>query len=57
MGADGFREATTLKANKEIARQYNKVVSTVNGVRGVECGNPDGGGDQEEEGLVEGLGG
>ncbi|OAO17528.1 tuftelin-interacting protein [Blastocystis sp. ATCC 50177/Nand II] len=24
LGADGFREATTLKANKEIAKQYNK---------------------------------
>lgn len=32
MGADGFREATTLKANKEIARQYNKVVCGRNGV-------------------------
>lgn len=32
MGADGFREATTLKANKEIAKQYNKVVIRMNEV-------------------------
>ena len=32
MGADGFREATTLKANKENEKQHNKVVSERNEV-------------------------
>ena len=32
MGADGFREAPTLKANNEIAKQYKKVVCERNEV-------------------------
>ena len=43
-----------LKANKEIAKQYNKVRVVV--VTVAERGNQDGGGDYKEaEGLVEGL--
>ena len=46
-----------LKANKEIAKQYNKVRGGVGVVTVAECGNQDGGGDYKEaEGLVEGLG-
>lgn len=56
MGADGFKEATMLKANKEIAKQYNKVRDGVGVVTVAERGNQDGGGDYKEaEGLVEGL--
>ena len=55
MGADGFKEATSLRANREIAKEYRKVFSWSEGLN-VEIKHQPGEERREgEEGLVEEL--
>ena len=53
MGANGFKEAATLKANREIAKIYNKVCTEL-GLQ-LECRDKASAREEKDKGLVEGL--
>ena len=53
LGANGFKEAATLKANREIAKIYNKVCTEL-GLQ-LECRDKTSAREEKDKGLVEGL--
>ena len=53
LGANGFKEAATLKANREIAKIYNKVHTEL-GLQ-LECRNKTSARKEKDKGLVERL--